>query len=99
MFDLASRRQLNRGYSDGLSRAVEIVATPLLFGYVGYLLDGWAGIRPVLTIVLATLGVSGVFVKLWLGYDREMREHEAGAVWARRQRPAGDAPPGEGAGA
>jgi hypothetical protein len=98
VFDLASRRQLNRGYSDGLSRAVEIVATPLLFGYLGYLLDGWAGIRPVLTIVLATVGVSGIFAKLWLGYDREMREHEAGAVWARPRQTAGDAPPGEGAG-
>lgn len=85
MFDLAARRQLNRGYSDGLSRAVEIVVTPLLFGYVGHLLDGWLGIRPVLTIVLAALAVTGLFVKLWLGYDREMRRHEAGAVWARSQ--------------
>jgi hypothetical protein len=85
VFDLAARRQLNRGYSDGLSRAVEIVVTPLLFGYVGHLLDGWLGIRPVLTIVLAALAVTGLFVKLWLGYDREMRRHEAGAVWARSQ--------------
>lgn len=100
MFDLAARRQLNRGYNDGLTRAVEIVGTPLLLGFVGYLLDGWLGIRPALTLVLGLVGVSGIFVKLWLGYDREMREHEANAVWARPQ-PAtdagGDAPPGAGA--
>ena len=88
MFDLAARRQLNRGYSDGLSRAVEIVVTPLLFGYAGHLLDGWLGIRPVMTIALAALAVTGLFVKLWLGYDREMRRHEEGAVWARSQAAA-----------
>jgi F0F1-type ATP synthase assembly protein I len=93
VFDLAARRQLNRGYNDGLSRAVEIVGTPLLLGYLGYLLDGWVGIRPVMTLVLGIVGVAGVFTKLWLRYDREMREHEATAVWAR----GGDAPPGRGA--
>ena len=91
MFDLAARRQLNRGYSDGLSRAVEIVVTPLLFGYVGHLVDGWLGIRPVLTIAFAALAVAGLFVKLWLGYDREMRRHEEGAVWARSQPAAAEA--------
>ena len=50
MFDLAARRQLNRGFNDGLTRAVEIVGTPLLLGYVGFLLDGWLGIRPALTL-------------------------------------------------
>jgi len=95
VFDLAARRQLNRGYNDGLTRAVEIVGTPLLLGWVGFLLDGWLGIRPALTLVLGLVGVSGIFVKLWLGYDREMREHESKAVWARS---AGrDGPPGGGA--
>lgn len=97
VFDLAVRRQLNRGYSDGLSRAVEIVVTPLLFGWFGYVLDGWIGIRPVLTIVLGTLGVAGIFVKMWLGYDREMRRLEAGTPWARSRQPAAEAPPGGGA--
>jgi hypothetical protein len=107
VFDLAARRQLNRGYNDGLTRAVEIVGTPLLLGYVGYLLDGWVGIRPTLTLVLGIVGISGIFAKLWLGYDREMREHESKAVWARSEPAAadagspgsngGDAPPGGGA--
>lgn len=100
MLDLVARRQLNRGYSDGLSRAVEIVVTPLLFGYLGHLLDGWLGTRPALTIVLAAVAVSGLFVKLWLGYDREMRRHEAGSVWARPRQPAGaDGGPAPGDGA
>jgi hypothetical protein len=103
VFDLAARRQLNRGYNDGLTRAVEIVGTPLLLGYLGFLIDGWVGIRPAMTLVLGIVGISGIFVKLWLGYDREMREHEAKAAWARPE-PAADAgrigdgaPPGGGA--
>lgn len=77
MFDLAARRQLNRGYSDGLSRALEIVLTPLLFGFVGRLVDGWLGTVPWLMIGFGAFAVSGMFVRFWLAYDREMRVHEA----------------------
>jgi len=77
VFDLAARRQLNRGYSDGLSRALEIVVTPLLFGFLGRLVDGWLGTSPWFMIGFGAFAVSGMFVRFWVGYDREMREHEA----------------------
>jgi hypothetical protein len=77
VFDLAAKRQLNRGYSDGLSRALEIVVTPLLFGFVGHLVDGWLGTGPAFMIGLGAFAVTGLFVRFWLGYDREMRAHEA----------------------
>lgn len=81
MSDLAARRQINRGYDDGWSRALEIVLTPLAMGGIGFLLDAWLGTRPALTLGLGILGVVGIFVKMWLGYDREMREHEAAGTW------------------
>jgi hypothetical protein len=81
--DLVARRQLNRGYNDGFSRAVEIVVTPLLFGFLGSLADRWFDTRPLLTIGFAVFAVVGIVVKLWLGYDRQMRDHEAGAVWTK----------------
>jgi F0F1-type ATP synthase assembly protein I len=77
VFDLAAKRQLNRGYSDGLSRALEIVVTPLLFGFLGHLVDGWLGTAPGFMIGFGAFAVTGMFVRFWLGYDREMREHEA----------------------
>jgi F0F1-type ATP synthase assembly protein I len=77
VFDLAAKRQLNRGYGDGLSRAFEIVLTPVILGYFGSLIDRWLGTSPAFTIVFVVLAVAGLFVKLWLGYDREMRAHEA----------------------
>jgi hypothetical protein len=83
--DLVARRQLNRGYNDGFARAVEIVATPLVFGLIGSLADRWLGTRPLLTIGLAVFAVVGIFAKLWLGYDRQMRDYESGAVWSRRR--------------
>lgn len=83
MSDLRARQQLNRGYSDGLARGTELVLTPLLFGVIGWALDGWLGTGPVLAIVLGTFGVVGTFVKLKLGYDRQMTDAEAGKPWTR----------------
>lgn len=77
MFDLTAKRQLNRGYNDGLSRALEIVLAPLLFGLVGRGVDAWFGTEPVFMLVFGAFAVAGIFVKLWIGYDREMRKHEA----------------------
>jgi hypothetical protein len=94
--DLAAQRQINRGYDDGLARAIEFVLTPLVLGAIGFGLDAWLGTRPLFTISLGVLGVVGIFVKMWLGYDREMRGHEAEGAWrgspAERERAAGEAP-------
>ena len=78
MFDLAARRQLNRGYGDGFTRALEIVLTPLFFGFLGRLVDDWLGTAPWFMIGLGAFAVCGMFVRFWLGYDREMQAHEAG---------------------
>jgi hypothetical protein len=83
VFDLVARRKLNRGHDDGFSRAIEIVATPLLFGFLGSLADGWLGTRPAFMIALGTFGAVGLFVKIWLRYDRQMQEEQA-ALPARR---------------
>lgn len=77
MFDLATKRKLNKGFSDGFTRAVEIVVSPVLLGFVGSLVDGRLGTRPGFTLGLAIFGVCGIFAKLWLGYDRDMKAEEA----------------------
>lgn len=87
MFDLTSRQKLNRGYSDGLARAVEIVVSPLLMGFLGRLVDGWLGTEPLFMIGLGAFGAAGVVAKLWIGYDRDMRRHEA-QLPGRRPVPA-----------
>lgn len=83
MSELSAKQQLNRGYSDGLARGMEIVLSPLLLGGLGWLIDGWLGTDPFLAIGLGVLGVAGVFTKLKLGYDKAMAEVEADKPWTR----------------
>ncbi len=66
------RQDLYRGFGDALARAVEMVAVPFLFGLAGHGLDSVRGIRPVLTIVLAALGVGGEAARSYYGYVRAM---------------------------
>ena len=93
MFDLTAKREMNHGYSDGLARGMEIVLTPLLMGGLGWLLDGWLGTGRVLAVTFGILGVSGIFTKLKIGYDRDMVTAEAGKPWNRR---TSESPPTEG---
>ena len=83
LFDLRAKQQLNRGYSDGMARGFELTLTPLVFGAIGWLLDGWLGTGHVLAVALCTFGVVGIFVKLKLGYDRQMADAEDGKPWNR----------------
>lgn len=71
-----------------MSRAFEIVLTPLIFGGAGYLLDGWLGTAPSFMIFLGVFAVAGVFVKLWLDYDRQMRKDEKAVAHHGRSAPA-----------
>ncbi len=83
VFDLTDKQAMNKGFGDGMSRAFEFVATPAVFGGIGYLVDSAVGTAPVFTIALVAFALVGMFVRMWYGYDSEMRRHEATARWAR----------------
>lgn len=76
-------QQLNRGYSSAMSRGLELTITLLVMVGIGLLLDRFFGTFPIFTIIASVLGFAGTTVKLWLGYDLEMRKHEDGAIWNR----------------
>jgi hypothetical protein len=82
--DLRQRQELNRGFGDGLARAFELAVTPVVFGFIGFGIDRLLGIQPVFTSALAVLAVIGMFIRLWYGYDLEMRRHESEGKWAKR---------------
>jgi hypothetical protein len=65
-------RQNHSDVGDGLSKAFEIVATPLLFGLLGYGLDRWLGSTPWLTAVFATSALAGKFAAEWFRYVSKM---------------------------
>jgi F0F1-type ATP synthase assembly protein I len=81
------KRDLYRGIDDGWTRAIELALTPLLMGFLGYLVDSWLGTLPGFTIVFVVLAVVGMTIKLYYAYDASMRAEEAGKPWARRPAP------------
>ena len=83
MFDQRAKQQLNRGYSDGMARGMELVLSMLLLGAFGWLLDSWLDTGKIFTILFGFLGVAGAFAKLKLGYDRQMTVEEAGKPWTK----------------
>jgi F0F1-type ATP synthase assembly protein I len=82
--DLRDRQDLYNGFGDTLSRAVELVAAPVLFALLGRFLDNRLHTGPLLVIALAVFALAGTFVRMYLGYDRDMKEQEAGAPWGKR---------------
>lgn len=93
MFSVNDKRDMNNGFGDAMSRAVEFVLTPLVFGALGFLLDRWLGTTPLFAVGLALLAVVGMFLRVWYGYDLEMRRHESATRWGRDRAEAPAAPP------
>ena len=72
------------GFGDGLARAFELAVTPAIFGLIGYGLDRWLGIVPVLTIVLSMVALVVKGYVMIVEYDQSMRRLEADKPWARK---------------
>jgi hypothetical protein len=76
---------MNELLGDESARGIELAVTPVVFGGLGWLLDGWLGTGPWLAIGLAAFAVIGTVAKMWYGYDARMRELESIGRWARRE--------------
>ena len=85
--DDGDRRGLYNGFGDALARAVEFVAAPAAFGFLGHLVDGLAGTEPLFTVVLVVFALAGTFVRSYYAYEAAMNEHEARAAWRRAEAP------------
>ena len=83
MEELTGRRDLYQGFGNALGQAVEMVGAPLIFGFIGFLLDHWLGWFPVLTIVGALYGLIGSALRTYYAYAEKMRQQEEGKPWTR----------------
>ena len=72
----SERRELNEDFGDGLSRAFELVLTPMVFGFFGYLLDGRLGTRPLFMFVFFAFVFGYECWKLYMLYASEMDEQQ-----------------------
>ena len=84
--DLKGRQELYNGFGDTLARGFELVAIPLLLAGIGFLVDGLAGTRPLVTIILGLFGLAGVSVRMYYGYDVAMKTHADAAPWSGGRR-------------
>ena len=64
----SDRRDLYSGFGDTFTRAFEIVVTPLIFGLIGWWIDGRLGTRPALAIVFGLVAFAVEMWKLSKGY-------------------------------
>ena len=75
--NLQEKRELNTGFGDALARAFELVATPLIFAFFGWLLDRRLGTSPIFAFAFFFVVLGYVIWKLLMGYDADMKRHEA----------------------
>jgi hypothetical protein len=73
------------GFDDGLSQALSLVAGPVLFGLLGYLLDQRLGTGPIFAVALGGFAFIGAVVALYFRYQAAMAREEADKPWNRRQ--------------
>ena len=70
---------------DGVTAAFELVLTPALFAFLGYLIDRWTGVGPLFVFIFGGVVASYEIWKLWYTYTRRMEELEAGLPDAKRK--------------
>jgi F0F1-type ATP synthase assembly protein I len=90
--DLRERRELNNGFGNALARAVELTVSPVIFGFLGFLLDGKLGTGPLFMLVLFAFTIGYLFWKQYVHYDAEMKEHERKLTGRGDSQPRGTHP-------
>ena len=81
----SKRAKPSGGFDDGISQALSLVAGPMLFGFLGYLLDQALGTEPVFALVFGLLAFVGAVLALYFRYQAAMAREEADKPWNRRK--------------
>ena len=85
--DLSERRELNNGFGNALTRACELVVTPMIVGFLGFLLDGRLGTRPLFMLVFFGFAFGYVVWKQYAVYSSTMDEEQARMMGGRKDDP------------
>lgn len=76
MFDLSAKRELNNGFGNALTAAVELAVTPALFALLGWQIDRWLGTSPLFFLFLFVFTVAYVSWRQYMTYEAKMRHQE-----------------------
>jgi F0F1-type ATP synthase assembly protein I len=64
---------------------MSLVAVPVVFGVVGWLLDSAVGTGPIFLFLFAAFGCACSFAGAYYRYETKIARHEAGKPWTRKQ--------------
>ena len=81
--DLRQQSDVSNGFGDGLQQAFELVVTPAIFGFLGYLLDRWLGTPLVFTFLLTSVVLGYMVWKIVTVYAADMERAQEGKPWTR----------------
>jgi len=79
----------------GLGHGAEMAFGVLVFFLIGFAIDYFAGTTPLFMIVMTVFSCVGNFIKMWFGYDIQMKRLEAERAEARRVPSPPSAPIGD----
>lgn len=74
--DLRDRRELNNGFGNALTLAVELTVTPMIFGFLGWLLDDRLNTRPIFMLVFFAFVLGYVIWKHHALYSAAMDDEQ-----------------------
>ena len=79
----AETREMQQGFGDAFAAAFELVVTPAIFGFLGWLLDGRLGTTPVFTIVFTAITLAYASYRLAHSYGESLEQArvERRAAW------------------
>jgi F0F1-type ATP synthase assembly protein I len=74
----------SRTVDDGLSQALSLVVGPVLFAFLGWLLDRALGTGPLFLIAFGIFGFLAAVTALYFRYNAAIRRDEVDKPWNRR---------------
>lgn len=86
MFDLSAKRELNNGFGNALSSAVELAVTPAIFALLGWKIDRWLGTTPLFLLFLFLFTLGYVMWRQYTTYEAKMSRQEQELLDPKRDR-------------
>lgn len=84
---MSAKRELNNGFGNALTVAVELAVTPAIFALVGWQIDRWLGTSPLFLLFFFVFTVGYVSWKQYVTYDAKMRHQEHKLLGRHADRP------------
>ena len=70
--DQREQRELRQGAGDALAASFEMIASPAIFAFLGWLVDRWLGVFPVFTLLFGGVVLAYQVWRMYVQYSEKM---------------------------